>query len=118
MNDRLSLVINSIKSIEYAEIITPLEPDGDVIRGAVAISVEDVKLSFQVEILKQYPLQFQGHETIRFISDGLPEYDHVNADGSICIHTSHSPDLKQKIEFDFASLRYWIERYYINKEKD
>lgn len=118
MNDRLELIVNSIKSIEYAEIITPFELDGDLVRGAVTICVQEIKLDFQVEIYQQYPLQFREQETIRFINECLIQFDHVNADGSICIHTSHSPQLQKKIEFDLASLRRWIERYYINKEKD
>ena len=118
MVDRLSIIINSIKSIEYAEIITPFELDGEVIKGAVSITAGEVKLDFKVKIYQQYPLQFHDTETIRFFNKKLITYDHVNADGSICIHTSHSPLLERKIGFDFHSLRHWITRYYINEEKD
>jgi hypothetical protein len=63
-------------------------------------------------------MQFQDQETIRFINKNLIEYNHVNADGSICAHTFHSPDLKKKIQLDVNSLKHWIKRYYINKEND
>src|SRR5690606_18158737 len=39
-------------------------------------------------------------------------------DGAICIHTLHSPNLKQKLYADFESLKDWVIKYYINKEND
>ncbi len=35
-------------------------------------------------------------------------------DGTICIHTSHSVNLNEKLIYDLNSLRLWIKKYYIN----
>jgi len=38
--------------------------------------------------------------------------------GSICIHTAHSPVLSDKLCFDIESVKAWIRKYYINKDSD
>ena len=90
----------------------------DIIVGKVCVTEQEAKLVFDVQVLPMYPMQFHDNETIRFISGDLLEYDHVNADGSICVHTLHSTDLKIKLSLDFESLRHWIRKYYIQKQAD
>ncbi|MBS1572541.1 MAG: ThiF family adenylyltransferase [Bacteroidetes bacterium] len=75
-------------------------------------------LEFEVIILPQYPLKSHDSEAIKFINKDLIPYKHVMGDGAICIHTLHSPNLKQKLNADFESLKNWIIKYYINKEND
>lgn len=118
MNDRLNEITESIADIDYVEITSPFVANRDVIDGSIKITVDEVELNFNVKIFPQYPLQFREQETIKFFNLDLLQYDHVNADGSICVHTLHSPDLPRKIQFDFNSLLYWVRRYYIGKEKD
>lgn len=45
-------------------------------------------------------------------------YSHVMQSGNICIHTSHSTSIEEKLKIDFNSLKAWIIKYYLNKEQD
>lgn len=94
------------------------EQQGMLFRGSILLEEQGQALAFNVEILPHYPFQFHNSETIRFVNEDLVAFDHVNGDGSICVHTLHSPDLQSKIALDVNSLRHWMKRYYINSEKD
>lgn len=118
MIERLNKIIEYINELDYVKTIKTFELFGSIIKGAVAINVESVSLMFDVEIFQQYPYQFHDSESIRFINSELLEYNHVNRDGSICVHTLQSIDLAQKISFDLNGLKHWIIKYYINKEQD
>lgn len=118
MSERLSKITDCVKEIDYAEIVEPFVESGSIIRGSVALTVEMNRLFFAVVIYPQYPMQFHDTETIKFINQELLPYDHVNADGSVCVHTLHSVTLEEKIQLDFNSLKHWINKYYISKEKD
>jgi len=118
MEERLNKIIEAISKIEGVRILKDFEPDGFIIKGIVSIVVETVTLNFNVEIFNNYPFQFHDSECIRFLNSDLLEYNHVNQDGSICVHTYQCIDLEKKLELDFSSLKHWILKYYINKEKD
>lgn len=120
MSQRLDEIVNSIKTIDYAEIVQAFEENENAltITGRVALTVNEHRIEFAVSIYPQYPLQFHDTETIRFVNRELLDYDHVNGDGSICVHTFHSPVMERKVQLDFNSLKHWITKYYINKEKD
>jgi hypothetical protein len=93
---------------------------GSIINGIVQLSFDGLvePLEFEIEISPQYPLKNHESESIRFYNKALVEYDHVMENGSICIHTSHHTNLKQKLIIDLNSLKFWIEKYYINSDKD
>ncbi len=114
--------INSIiEQIPYVELVNKFVQNGHLGKGIVLISnIEGLEksLEFEVEIHSQYPLKHHDTETIRFINKDLLEYNHVMENGSICIHTLHSPNLEKKLIYDFNSLKNWIIKYYINKDKD
>lgn len=118
MNSRLSSIIDSINTIENVEIVNEFLQKGLTIEGSIYVSSGSTKLLFEVIITSTYPFQFHNVETIRFINKELISYDHVNVDGSICVHTHHSPDLKTKLKLDFESLKQWIVKYYIKREVD
>lgn len=54
-------------------------------------------LDFEVVIYPQYPFKSHNSEAIKFVNKDLIPYKHVMGDGSICIRTLHSPNLKQKL---------------------
>jgi molybdopterin/thiamine biosynthesis adenylyltransferase len=118
MEERLKHIVDYVTAITDLEIISPFQIVGDMIKGSIAITEVNQKIFFGVEISPQYPFQSHEAETIRFINSDLLKYNHVNADGSICIHTHHSTELAQKIILDFSALKQWIVKYYINKDKD
>ncbi|MFN8415757.1 MAG: ThiF family adenylyltransferase [Cytophagaceae bacterium] len=118
MNTRLSNIVDLISTIENVEIVKSFEQNGLIIEGSIYVLTGSTKLLFEVLITSTYPFQFHNVETIRFINKELISYNHVNVDGSICIHTLHSPDLKTKLKYDFDSLKQWIVKYYIQCEVD
>ncbi|MGZ3754331.1 MAG: ThiF family adenylyltransferase [Mucilaginibacter sp.] len=118
METRLNGIIGIVENVEYVKITQPFVLVGETIKGEIEVNLDSEVLSFGIEILPHYPFQYHDIETVRFVNSDLLEYDHVNADGSICVHTLHSPDLKTKLELDLHSLKQWILKYYLKKEKD
>lgn len=116
--ERINKIEDIITQLAGVKIVKKFELVGFIIKGVISISVESISLIFDVEISQQYPFQLHDTESIRFINIELLEFNHVNADGSICVHTLQCIDLEKKIALDFESLRQWIFKYYINKEKD
>lgn len=112
---------NVVSTIPFIDVLKEFKQVGIFLEGK--ISVKNLKglnenLNFDIQIFPQYPLKSHDSEAIKFINKDLIPYNHVMGDGSICIHTLHSPKLKQKLLADFESLKSWIEKYYINKDKD
>lgn len=115
---RLESIVEHINHLKNVRITSPFEQKEEVIRGNIALTEAETILNFEVIILPEYPFQSHESETIRFINKDMLDLNHVNADGSICIHTSHCPELNQKLDLDFNGLRSWIKKYYLNKETD
>jgi len=118
MEKRLSIISSIIDNLPDVKIIRAFRTINEKILGRVEVNQNDICLEFEVEIFSFYPLQIHENESIRFLNSKLISYNHVNRDGSICIHTTHSPDVKRKLEWDFNSLKQWIEKYYSNNNKD
>lgn len=118
MTKRANEIWEAISGLANVSIVGELKEEGPITSFTVEVSEDEVNLPFEVEILALYPMQFHDAETIRFVNKDLLAYDHVNADGSICVHTLHSTELRQKIRLDFHSLQQWIKKYYIAGEKD
>ncbi|HLS11808.1 MAG TPA: ThiF family adenylyltransferase [Flavobacteriaceae bacterium] len=117
---RLKDVRDTIQNIPFVEELNWIEQDGIFINGEVAINFEelDEALLFNFKISPVYPLKNYEQESITFYNEDLISYNHVMESGNICIHTSHSTNLKEKIRIDFESLREWIVRYYLKEQKD
>ena len=118
MNGRITTIETAITQFAGTKIISPFEKRGEIIYGRISLSEQDVTLLFDVEIYPQYPFQFHDSETIRFINQDLLVYDHINGDGSVCVHTLHHPELSDKVTLDLNGLRHWIIKYYINRDVD
>ncbi|MCD8739701.1 ThiF family adenylyltransferase [Mucilaginibacter roseus] len=118
MKERLQQIVSVVGSIENVTIIEPFTIDNTTVKGSLEVTVGDRKENFTVFIERPYPAQFHNMETIRFLNKDLIIYDHVNADGSICIHTSHHPSLMEKLHIDIASLKAWMQKYLIDQSAD
>jgi hypothetical protein len=118
MSTRINRIEDAITAFPGTGITSPFEKRGEVIFGHISLSVQDIILLFDVEIYPQYPFQFHDTETIRFVNKDLLPFDHINRDGSVCVHTLHHPVLEEKIALDFNGLKHWIIKYYINKDTD
>lgn len=121
MNKRLDIIQQSFSELKGISIETPFSLDDDLLiigRIKVEIDAPEKYLFFDVKIYPEYPSKRLNTESITFINPDYLEFGHVMGDGSICIHTSHQIDVKKKIEIDVNSLKRWIWKYYLNKEKD
>lgn len=123
MKDRqelISSVLDDIEGVTLNEPVTILnEKDKpNALQTAISVVLEGIEFSFEVEIYQEYPFQYHENDTIRFINHDYLKFNHVNADGSICIHTTHSPDIFTKLHKDVVALKAWINRYAIEKTTD
>jgi molybdopterin/thiamine biosynthesis adenylyltransferase len=117
---RINSINQCLDKLSFATITAPFEEDQLNLKGQIQVNFNELDnpLSFEVIINPQYPFKYHNEETIKFINKDLLEYKHVMGNGMICIHTSHNIDLKEKLIIDFHSLKNWIIKYYINKEKN
>lgn len=118
MQDRLAIIRAGIESIENVRITGDFVEEVGLIRGDITVEHMSACLTFDVTIYNPYPFQFHNTETIRFVNKDLIACDHVNRDGSICVHTPHHIDLKSKIFYDIQALKEWMLKYYIDRQPD
>ena len=109
-----------LTTIPFISEVYYINDKDSIIDGKVGIFFDglDKELQFIFNIYPPYPLKHHKSESIRFFNENLLELNHIMEDGSVCIHNSHNTDFKQKLLIDFDSLKQWIEKYYINKDKD
>lgn len=117
---RLEIIKSTIQEIPFVSKINKIEQWEFSIIGNIEVSFKELcePLNFDFKIEKEYPLKSYGSESITFSNIELLPYNHVMQNGNICIHTSHSTKIEEKIKIDFSSLKDWILKYYINKEQD
>lgn len=120
---RVDTVQQIFSALNGISIETPFSADSQLnivgkIKVAVEVDTVEQHLFFDVKIYPEYPSKRLNTESITFFNSDYLDYGHVMGDGAICIHTSHHIDLKKKIEIDINSLKRWIWKYYLNKEKD
>lgn len=118
MQNRLEQIIATIDSIEGVTITVPFTQVKSSVKGMVMVTVGEHTESFETIIEQQYPFQFHNVETIRFINKELIIKNHVNNDGSICVHTLHSPNIERKLILDFTSLKEWMKKYLIENTQE
>lgn len=120
MHTRVLQINAFFGNIPDVKLIEPFEQNGFDIKGRISVFIDGLleSLVFGVVINPQYPFKRRDMETIKFFNADLLKHKHIMADGSVCIHTAHSPDLLKKLEYDIHSLKEWISRYYINGQSD
>jgi hypothetical protein len=118
---RVKQIEEFIANIDDVSIAIPFSIDKNFnLVGEIKVYIQenDGYLNFGVTIFPEYPLKRYSSESITFSNENLIKYSHVMQNGNICIHTSHSVDVFKKLLIDINSLKRWIYKYYINKEKD
>ncbi|MEP1955172.1 MAG: ThiF family adenylyltransferase, partial [Algoriphagus sp.] len=120
MNDRVNEINTTLDSLTGIELIKPFEQGKFDAEGKISVYVEELEeaLTFDVSISPQYPFKSHDSETIKFSNENLLEYKHIMGNGSICIHTAHSPVLSTKLGYDIDSVKAWIKKYYVNQDTD
>ncbi|WMN11028.1 ThiF family adenylyltransferase [Marivirga salinae] len=118
--NRIEVISEVIESIDSVYLKNELkETKAKSIVGEIDIEINDEKYSFEMEIQKPYPFQFHNQETIQFVNKQFLKYNHVNADGSICLHTnSHPGNFREKLILDLNGLKSWVQNYLIEEKQD
>lgn len=117
---RFEIIKSTIQKIPFVNKLNKIEQREFSIIGNVEILFKDLSepIEFDFKIEKEYPLKSYNSESITFSNINLLPYSHVMQSGNICIHTSHSTSIEEKIKIDFNSLKAWIIKYYLKKEQD
>jgi hypothetical protein len=117
---RVDEINSSLKAISDLIITRPFVQYETDINGSISVFVDglDHPLEFNVSILPEYPFRTHETESIKFSNENLLEYKHIMGNGTICIHTAHSPVLSEKLLYDIGSVKAWIKKYYIDKDTD
>ncbi|UFH31626.1 DUF4238 domain-containing protein [Chryseobacterium sp. C-71] len=117
---RFEKIRSTILEIPFVSNINNIELGDFLITGNIKIAFPELEapLLFDFVITPEYPLKTHDSESITFFNLELIQYSHVMQNGNICIHTAHSENVEEKIWIDFHSLKDWIQKYFINKEKD
>jgi hypothetical protein len=119
--ERIDIIREVIDQLSFVHLV------GEIQQGAgYIVSCEiDVDttggvepLRWAVEIFPLYPMMAQGHDSIRFTNKGLMEYPHIMEESNLCLHTNHAYDLHSKLRGDLTMLKQWVDKYYVNGEKD
>lgn len=120
MNQKVNEINTVIQSIPDVKLIKPFVQGKMDFKGCISVFIEGLvkPLDFDVVILPQYPFKSHDTETICFFNSSLLDCRHIMANGSICIHTPHSPVLSQKLGYDIESVKIWIRKYYVSKDID
>ncbi len=114
------LINSTISKIPFVKKINNIEQREFSIVGNVEILLEELQdsLSFDFQINLEYPLKSYDSESINFSNKDLVSYNHVMQNGNICIHTSHSISITEKLKIDFNALKDWIIKYIVNQDED
>ena len=118
--DKIEIISKIIANHKQVELISEIEEsESKFLSAQIQVEIEDSKYTFDMKVHDAYPFQFHDMETISFVNKELSSYDHVNADGSICVHTKNDPNsLHSKFSNDLNGLIVWIEKYIVKAEKD
>lgn len=120
MKMKFEIIKSTIQEIPFVNKINKIEQKEFSIIGNITVILDELSesLNFDFKIDNEYPLKSYGSESITFSNLELLSYSHVMQNGNICIHTSHSTKIEDKIKIDFNSLKDWILKYYIHQEHD
>lgn len=75
-------------------------------------------LPWLVCISHLYPLKTNGNNSISFTNKDLLEYPHIMKEGNLCLHTIDALTTQDQFRQDLFQLKNWVEKYYVNEEKD
>lgn len=116
--DVIKKCLSKFETIVITEEFTTNEVS--IINGKIGVVnvIDSEPLEFEVVIYPFYPYKIRESESIQFINKDLINYNHIMEGGFICIHSPHNKDIKKKFEADLKSLLIWVDKYYVNKEKD
>lgn len=104
----------TFKSKPWIRIVDPVDvEDNGFHKGKIEIENAKDRLKIDVIIDKDFPFGKIG-----FICISHKGVEHEMPNGLLCLNVAPAKNLQDKIELELEKLRLWIEKYFINEEKD
>lgn len=96
-----------------------LDEDG-CLKGKILTdtTIEVDGLEWDVEIRPSYPFKTLNVEPLSFTNRTLLDYPHIMEAGNLCMHPAEYEDAAIQFAYDLEQLKEWIQRYYVEGEKD
>ncbi len=117
----ISLIHKVIDSLPYIHLIGEISQSTNSI-VCFDISVDtgrgEESLKWAVRIGPMYPFSFNHEDSLHFYNKDLIEYSHIMEEGMLCLHTDKYNDAEIQFRTDLISLKGWVDKYYVHKEKD
>jgi hypothetical protein len=117
-NQRLETIIQVFEKYKGVEIVVPFYFNKSAIKGRIRLSIEEEQLTFDVNIPDEYPLVNSSYSIIFSIYDDIKGLPHQGLDDKICILSSRTAILSEKLNLEIGALKKWMLKYYINEEED
>ena len=117
MEELLNLINSYVEGLENTIPVKTFTQNNKCISGQFLINTTKGKLTFDAQVPFSFPLG-GTQACIKFKCDDIEGYAHVNLDNSICLHSTPSTVAKERLKKEFDLLFEWIEKYYIEEQKD
>ena len=118
--DIILLVSKVCSDLDGVSISKEFKKHDFTVRGELLFDVLGVELKFEVFIPTYYPMTNPNTDniSITFRNTDLVGYQHVNGDGSVCVHPAKDSDAERKMKNEINLIIDWIKNYYIFGEED
>jgi len=119
--DRIDIIKETFSQLPFVHLVGEIQQGaGGIITGEIEVdTMEGMEpLRWDMNISQLYPMKAQGHDSIRFNNKDLMEYSHIMEDANLCLHSEHAYDLQTKLTDDLTMLKKWVDKYYVNGERD
>ena len=119
--DRIDIIKETFCQLPFVHLVGEIQQGaGGIITGEIDVdTMEGMEpLRWKMDISQLYPMKAQGHDSIRFSNKDLMEYSHIMEDANLCLHSEHAYDLQTKLMGDLTMLKKWVDKYYVNGERD
>lgn len=119
--NRTDIIKETINQLPFVHLVGEIQQGaGGTMRGEIDVDTKEgmEPLKWKMDICQLYPMKAQGHDSIRFSNKNLMEYPHIMEDANLCLHSEYAYDLQTKLTGDLTMLKKWVNKYYVNGERD
>lgn len=116
--DKVHRIIDKTDGVKVIKTFTPDVNGG--LWGKIELETKgkEEHLEWEVLIAPTYPFRTLNTEPITFRNILLLDYPHIMEEGNLCMHPAIYEKAEEQFAHDLAQLKEWVERYYVNREKD
>ena len=116
--DRIKELISNVERIGLIDGFTTDKTGALLGKISVDAGLGLPQLLWDVKVSPYYPFKVMGIEPIHFTNKELLPYSHIMQAGNLCMHPAEYEDADNQFIHDLEQLKEWVDKYYINREKD